>query len=141
MRIFSSHQQLFWVSLTSISCLSVLNRFQSPLFKFNHFSLLLTVWKQSWRGPIQRQSTPTYVYPECLKAAIRERLSGDLRDYPNPETSAVGVLHYHAYYCYCYCCYKYSRTPLSPIFPASRDSGFVVVLHLNYITSLTSRLC
>ncbi|CAH3118365.1 unnamed protein product, partial [Porites lobata] len=40
-------------------------------------------------GQFRGKALPTYVYPDCLKAAIRERLSGDLRDYPNPETSAV----------------------------------------------------
>ena len=111
--------------------------FSKSSFKFNHFSLLLTL-ETNLEGQFRGKALPTYVYPDCLEAAIRERLSGDLRDYPNPETSAVEVLHYHAHYCYCYYCYKYSRTPLSPIFPTSRDSFFVVVLHLKYITS---RLC
>ncbi|KAM7445129.1 hypothetical protein ABFA07_006384 [Porites harrisoni] len=40
-------------------------------------------------GQFRGKAIPTYVYPDCLKAAIRERLSGDLSDYPNPETFAV----------------------------------------------------
>ena len=44
-------------------------------------------------GEFRGKALPTYVFPDCLKAAIRERLSGDLRDYPNPETPAVSVFH------------------------------------------------
>ena len=43
-------------------------------------------------GQFRGKAVPTYVYPACLKAAIRERLSGHLRDYPDPETLAVRVI-------------------------------------------------
>lgn len=40
-------------------------------------------------GQFRGKTLPTYVYPDCLKAAIREILNGDVRDYPNPETVSV----------------------------------------------------
>ena len=43
-------------------------------------------------GQFRGKAVPTYVYPDCLKDAIRERLSGQLQDYPNPETPAVSVI-------------------------------------------------
>ena len=40
-------------------------------------------------GAFRGKASPTYVYPDPLKAAIREILEDNLRDYPNPETPAV----------------------------------------------------
>ena len=45
------------------------------------------------RGQFRGKALPTYVYPECLKAAIREKLSEGLWDYPNPKTSAVSFFY------------------------------------------------
>lgn len=42
-------------------------------------------------GQFRGKSLPTYVYPECVKNIIREKLSEELRDYPNPETPAVRI--------------------------------------------------
>ena len=42
-------------------------------------------------GALRGKASPTYVYPDPLKAAIREILEDNLRDYPNPETPAVRV--------------------------------------------------
>ena len=36
------------------------------------------------KAQFRRETVPTYVYTDCLKPAIRERLSGQLRDYPDP---------------------------------------------------------
>lgn len=107
-------------------------------------STLFWVWKSifliaiiclfSWQfgeGQFRGKALPTYVYPDCLKVAIRERLIGDFRDYPNRETSAVGVSYYHAH-CYCYYCYEYMQLT---VFPASWVFFFVVVLRLKYIGS------
>jgi len=35
------------------------------------------------------KALPTYVYPDCLKEVMRTIINASLRDYPNPETSAV----------------------------------------------------
>ena len=40
-------------------------------------------------GRFRGKAVPTYVYPECIKAAIRALVSQDLRDFPNPETPTV----------------------------------------------------
>ena len=40
-------------------------------------------------GEFRDKASPTYVYPDPLKVAIGEILEENLRDYPNPETSAV----------------------------------------------------
>ena len=42
-------------------------------------------------GAFRGKASLTYVYPDPLKAAIREILEDNLRDYPNPETPAVRV--------------------------------------------------
>ena len=40
-------------------------------------------------GRFRGKAVPTYVYPECIKAAIRALVSQDLRDFRNPETPTV----------------------------------------------------
>jgi len=35
------------------------------------------------------KALPTYVYPDCLKEVMRTIINASLRDYPNPEMSAV----------------------------------------------------
>ena len=44
------------------------------------------------QGRFRGKAVPTYVYPECIKAAIRALVSEDLRDFPNPETPAVRLV-------------------------------------------------
>jgi len=45
-------------------------------------------------GRFRGKALPTYVYPDCLKEAIRTILNVSLRDYPNPETSAVSFFFF-----------------------------------------------
>lgn len=40
-------------------------------------------------GKFRGRSSPTYVFPTCLKEAVRERIDENLRDYPDPEGAAV----------------------------------------------------
>lgn len=42
-------------------------------------------------GKFQGRSSPTYVFPTCLKEAVRERIDENLRDYPDPEGAAVSI--------------------------------------------------
>ena len=49
---------------------------------------MATVLEGEFRG----KASPTHVFLQCLKDAIRERIGGDLRDYPNPEGAAVSTI-------------------------------------------------
>jgi len=40
-------------------------------------------------GEFRGKESPTYVYPDPLKVAIREILQDNLQVYPNPETPVV----------------------------------------------------
>ena len=63
-------------------------------FKFWHVYFFQQYGNKVGDGQFQGKAIPTYVYPDCLKAAIREILNGAVRDYPNPETSAVRILFF-----------------------------------------------
>ena len=43
--------------------------------------ILFQYGNQVGEGKFQRKARPTYVYPEVLKAAIREMVDGEVKDY------------------------------------------------------------
>ena len=44
-------------------------------------------------GQFRGKTLPTYVYPQCLKMAVREKIANDLKEYPDPEGAAVRTSH------------------------------------------------
>ena len=65
--------------------------------KYDIYIYIIFLFPQQYGNKIgksqfQGKVSPTYVFPECLKATIREILMAGLRDYPNPKTSAVSLL-------------------------------------------------
>ena len=61
---------------------------------FDMFTFFQQYGNKVGDGQFRGKAIPTYVYPDCLKAAIREILNWAVRDYPNPETSAVRILFF-----------------------------------------------
>lgn len=53
------------------------------------YSFTLQFGNKVGDGFFRGKSLPTYVYPHCLKMAVREMVGGELKDYQDPEGSAV----------------------------------------------------
>ena len=43
------------------------------------------------KGQFRGKPLPTYIYTKCVKAAARALVGENLRDYPDPATTAVSV--------------------------------------------------
>ena len=67
----------------------------SPVFNFLFF--IPQFGNSIGRGEFRGKAVPTYVYPQCLKDAIRDVIDGNLRDYPDPEGAAVSIVIYVFY--------------------------------------------
>lgn len=46
------------------------------------------------KGQFRGKTIPTYVYPEALKAAVREWIGDDLHEYDDHQGPAVGILFF-----------------------------------------------
>ena len=70
-------------------------------FLFSHWYLLssftLQFKNKVGEGFFCGKSLPTYVYPHCLKMAVREMVGGELKDYQDPEGSAVSIFLFQSF--------------------------------------------